>query len=333
MKKAVASDRELGERVEAVRRFGRTYARKARAMEGSDHHGRFSPAEADVLGELASRGSAFASELGVELGLDPGYLSRILGRLGERGLLRAEACGTDGRRRVLRLTGRGREAHAALEKRRGRDVSAFLGKLSPAEQERLVRSMGAIESLLGAGRAGKASFVLRPPRPGDMGWAVQRHGELYHEEYGWDERFEALVAGIVAEFVQKYDSRMDRCWMAEMYGEAVGCVFLVKQSRTVAKLRLLLVEPRARNLGIGEKLVGECVLFAREAGYRKMVLWTNNILHAARHIYERAGFHLVSKEGQESFGHRLVFETWELDLDPLKAAGAGKTNVPHSSQS
>lgn len=333
MKNAVASDREVKERVEAVRSFSMVFAKKARLLGGSGLRGMFSPAEASVIGELASRGSAFASELGTELGLDPGYLSRILGRLGERGLIRSEPSGSDGRRKRLRLTGKGREAFAALERRRRRDIGAFLGTLSSEEQERLVGSMGAIEALLGAGRAGKASFVLRPPRPGDMGWVVQRHGALYHEEYGWDERFEALVAGIVAGFVQKNDPKMDRCWIAEMDGEAVGCAFLVKQSKTVAKLRLMLVEPRARNLGIGKRLVNECVLFARGAGYRKIILWTNSILHAARHIYERAGFQLVSKERQDSFGHRLVFETWELDLDTRPAKGTGKSNVAHSSHS
>lgn len=333
MKDAVASGREVKGRVEAVRSFSTVFAKKAWLMGGRGLHGPFTSAEAGVIGELAGRESAFATDLGVALALDPGYLSRILGRLGERGLLRKEACGTDGRRRRLRLTGRGREAFAALERRRRKDIGAFLGGLSPAEQERLVRMMGAIESLLRAGRAGKGSFVLRPPRPGDMGWVVQRHGELYHEEYGWDGRFEALVAGIVAEFVKRYDPRMDRCWMAEMDGEAVGCVFLVRQSRRVAKLRLLLVEPRSRDLGIGERLVSECVLFAREAGYRKMVLWTNSILHAARHIYERAGFRMVGREGQNSFGHRLIFETWELDLGPRPAKGTGKSSVAHSSQS
>jgi GNAT superfamily N-acetyltransferase len=174
--------------------------------------------------------------------------------------------------------------------------------------------MGTVESLLGAPPDRRAPYLLRPPRPGDMGWVVQRHGALYAQEYGWNEQFEAFVAGIVARFIERQDPRKERGWIAEKDGEAVGSVFLVKQSATVAKLRLLIVDPRARGLGIGERLVDECIAFARQAGYRRITLWTNSVLHAARRIYARAGFRLVRRERHESFGRALVGEYWELAL-------------------
>jgi GNAT superfamily N-acetyltransferase len=191
----------------------------------------------------------------------------------------------------------------------------MLAKLSRSEKKRLLGAMKAIEGLLGERREPEAPYVLRPPRPGDMGWVVHRHGALYSQEYGWDERFEALVAEIVARFIQNFDPERERCWIAEREGEIVGSVFLVNKSEKVAKLRLLLVEPSARGLGIGARLVGECVRFARSAGYREVTLWTQSVLHAARRIYQKEGFRLVAARPNESFGHSLVAETWELELE------------------
>ena len=190
----------------------------------------------------------------------------------------------------------------------------MLGRLSAADQGRLLRAMRTVEDLLDAPQERKRVPRLRRPRPGDMGWVVQRHGALYWEEYGWDARFEALVASIVSEFVQRFDAKRERCWIAELGGEIVGCVFLVRKNATVARLRLLLVEPRARGLGLGSRLVDECIRFARRVGYRKVTLWTNEVLVAARHIYERAGFRLVDEERHRSFGKGLVGQTWELTL-------------------
>jgi N-acetylglutamate synthase-like GNAT family acetyltransferase len=201
-----------------------------------------------------------------------------------------------------------------LNARSRNEVGAMLGDFSTADQNRLVKAMQTIEELLGAQPEHRVPYLLRPHQPGDMGWVAHRHGVLYAEEYGWDEQFEALVASIVAKFVQHYKPKLERCWMAEMEGEIVGSVFLVKKSRTVAQLRLLLVEPKARGLGIGTRLVSECIRFARQVGYRKIVLWTNSVLDAARHIYEEAGFRLVHEEPHHSFGHDLIGQTWELKL-------------------
>jgi len=246
--------------------------------------------------------------------LDAGYLSRILSGFQKHGLIRKRPSEADGRRRLLRLTERGREAFAPLEARSRSEIGAMLGGMSIAGQERLVEAMRAIERLLSFRPDPVVPYLLRPPQPGDMGWVVHRHGVLYAREYGWDERFEALVAGIVAKFIQQYDPRVERCWIAERDGEVVGCVFLVRESEEVAKLRLLLVEPEARGLGIGSRLVEECIRFARQAGYLKITLWTNDVLNSARRIYEAMGFQLVHEKPHRSFGHDLVGQTWELML-------------------
>ena len=302
-----------GGRVAAVRRFNRFYTRRIGILNDALYGSDFSLAENRVLWELAHDEGATATRLEERLGLDRGYLSRILRGFRERGLLRASASKDDGRVRRLALTAEGRKAFARIDRRSGQEVGAALSVLVPGEQEKLVHAMRSIETLLQPAAAPRA-FRLREPRPGDYGWIVHRHGALYAREYGWDERFEALVAGIVARFVERFKAGRERCWIAEAGGEIVGCVFVVEKSARMAQLRLLLVEPDARGMGVGSALVKECIAFARSAGYSKMMLWTNDILHAARRIYERAGFRLVSEERHESFGKKLTGQNWELDL-------------------
>ncbi|WP_164018145.1 bifunctional helix-turn-helix transcriptional regulator/GNAT family N-acetyltransferase [Pyxidicoccus trucidator] len=301
--------------VAAVRHFNRFYTQKIGVLHEGHLESDFSLTEVRVLYELANREKPTAAELSRDLALDPGYLSRVLRGFGSRGLMARERSEADGRQSLMRLTRRGQDAFARLNARSSDEVGALLARLSPTGQRRLLDAMRTIEELLGGKvETEKAPYLLRQHRPGDMGWVVQRHGALYFQEYGWDERFEALVASIAAKFIQEYEPKRERCWIAERDGENVGSVFLVQESKTVAKLRLLLVEPSARGLGIGSRLVGECVRFAREAGYRKVRLWTNDVLHAARHLYEQAGFVLVHSEPHNSFGHGLVGETWELKL-------------------
>jgi DNA-binding MarR family transcriptional regulator/GNAT superfamily N-acetyltransferase len=308
------TEADLDGRVRAVRRFNRFWTRRIGVLRAGYLESSFSLTEVRVLYELAHREESTARELCGELGLDAGYLSRVLRGFEKRGLIDRRPSEVDRRRILLSLTGQGREVFAPLDARSHHEVGAMLGELSAVEQNRLVEAMGTIETLLGARSGQRDPYMLRPHRPGDMGWVVSRHGVLYAREYGWDERFEALVARIVADFIDSYDSRRERCWIAERDGENVGSVFLVKQSEEVAKLRLLLVEPEARGSGIGTRLVDECVRFARSAGYRRITLWTNDVLHAARRIYEQAGFRLVHEEPHHSFGHDLVGETWELKL-------------------
>ena len=302
--------------VSAVRRFNRFYTRRIGVLEEGHLHSPFSLAEVRVLYELAHREDPTAAELAKELGLDAGYLSRILRRFEQRGLVGRTPSAADGRQSHLRLADAGRETFATLNARSSDEIAAMLAPLSPAEQRRLVEAMGVIERLLGAGAEPRTPYVLRPHQPGDIGWVISRHGALYAQEYGFDERFEALVAEIAAHFLRHFDPRRERCWIAERGGESVGSVFLVRHpdAEGVAKLRLLLVEPSARGLGIGARLVDECVRFARRAGYRTITLWTQSMLHAARRIYEQAGFRLVREDPHHSFGHDLVGETWELEL-------------------
>ena len=308
------AESELEQRVAVVRRFNRFYTQKIGVLGEGLLGSPFSLSEARVLWELAHRERPTATELARDLGLDPGYLSRILRGFERRRLIARTPSATDGRRSLLSPTRQGQAAAAKLDRRSHDEIAAMLGTLAVTEQKRVIEAMRAVETLLGAHPESRVPYVLRPHRPGDMGWVVHRHAVLYGEEYGFDEHFEALVAAIVAKFIERYDGRRERCWIAEKNGEIVGSVFLVKGSVTVAKLRLLLVEPRARGLGIGARLVDECVRFARRAGYRKLTLWTQSVLHAARHIYEQAGFRLVRKERHKSFGQDLVGETWELSL-------------------
>jgi DNA-binding MarR family transcriptional regulator/GNAT superfamily N-acetyltransferase len=305
---------DLEARVEAIRRFNRLFTRWIGVLREGLLHSSYSLTEARVLFELANREELSASELVRELGLDPGYMSRTLGGLERQGLVEKVRSETDGRRRILSLTAEGEEAFEVLDSRSREEVSEMLGGLSEEEQRRLLEAMRTIEGIFEKGLKFSEPFVLRPHEPGDMGWVVYRHGVLYAGEYGWDERFEALVARIVADFIDGYDPKKERCWIAEMGGDRVGCVFVVKATDTVAKLRLLLVEPEARGVGLGSRLVEECIRFARNRGYEKLTLWTNSVLDAARHIYEEHGFVLVEEEEHHSFGHDLVGQNWELVL-------------------
>ena len=300
--------------IAAVRQFNRFYTRRIGVLNDAMLGSEFSLPEMRVLWEIAHQDDITASALEDRLGMDRGYLSRVIRGFRERGLVRTESSESDGRLRHLKLTAKGSNAMLAFEKKASAEVRAILGKLPGGHQDRLVAAMHAIESLLEP-RAGESRpYVLRDPRPGDFGWVVHRHGALYAQEYAWDSTFEALVAEIVARFIRDYQPRRERCWIAERDGEIAGCVFVVERSAQVAQLRLLLVEPSARGMGIGSTLVNECIRFAREAGYRKIMLWTNDILHAARHIYEGAGFKLVKREKHRSFGHDLVGQNWELAL-------------------
>jgi DNA-binding MarR family transcriptional regulator/GNAT superfamily N-acetyltransferase len=302
------------QRVAAVRRFNRFYTQRIGVLHEGLLKSPFSLTQSRILYELAHREESTATELGKDLGLDAGYLSRILSDFDKRRLLDKQPSDRDGRQTRLCLTDKGREAFAPLNARSRQEIGAMLSPLPTAEQGRLIEAMRVIEDLLGARPEPKAPYLLRPHQVGDMGWVVHRHGVLYAQEYGWDEQFEGLVAGITAKFIQHYDSKRERCWIAEKDGEIVGSVFLVKHSTSVAKLRLLLIEPKARGLGIGARLVNECVRFARHAGYRKITLWTNSVLVAARRLYAAAGFRLVTEQSHRSFGKDLVAETWELKL-------------------
>ena len=308
------AETDFDHRVEAVRRFNRFYTKKIGVLHEGLLRSPFSLTEARVLYELAHREKPTATELANELGLDAGYLSRILHSFKKRGLIGKQPSETDGRQSFLWLTEKGQQAFATVNGRSRDEIGAILSDLPSVQQDRLIEAMHTVEELLGAQPEQKAPYLLRPHQPGDMGWVVHRHGVLYAQEYSYDEQFEALVAEIVAKFIQHYDPKRERCWIAEKDGEIVGSVFLVRKSKTAAKLRLLLVEPKARGLGIGARLVSECVRFARHVGYRKITLWTQSELHAARHIYEKAGFRLVHQEPHHSFGHDLVGETWELKL-------------------
>ncbi len=304
----------LNARISAVRHFNRFYTRQIGVLREGLLHSPYSLTEARIIFELAQRQGLTASDLGRELGLDAGYLSRLLTHLEQQGLLEKVRSETDGRQRLLHLTPQGEQAFALLDQRSRDEIGELLTELSEDEQQRLLKAMDTIERVLSNGLKYAQPFILRQHEPGDMGWIVHRHGLLYAQEYGWNEQFEALVAQVVSDFITHYQPERERCWIAEMNGEIVGSVFCVQASETVAKLRLLYVEPRARGLGLGNRLVEECIRFARRRGYQKMTLWTQSILLAARHIYEKAGFTLVAQEPHHSFGHDLVAETWELAL-------------------
>jgi DNA-binding MarR family transcriptional regulator/ribosomal protein S18 acetylase RimI-like enzyme len=310
--------RQIDQSADAVRAFNRFYTRRIGVL-GEQHLGQpFSLTEVRVLYELAHRDHPSASEIGHALGLDSGYLSRTLRAFRKRGLVTASHAGDDRRRTLLALSAAGRRAFAPLDRQARQAVVAMIQPLTADEQQRIVTAMDVIRALLGDESAPPESrepFVLREPRAGDLGWIVHRHGVVYAAEYGYDERFEALVAKVVAGFVEAWDPARDRCWIAERRGEIVGSVFVVARSKTIAQLRLLLVEPSARGMGVGRRLVDEVVGFARRAGYKRVQLWTQSELKAARRIYKAAGFRIVGTEGHESFGKKLDAEVWELTLD------------------
>lgn len=302
------------QQIETVRRFNRFYTRQIGLLREGLLDSPFSLTEVRVLYELAHRDKLTAAELGKDLGLDRGYLSRTLQSFEKRSLIKKTRSQIDGRQSFLALTVRGRKFFAPLNARSQKGAEEMLSSLSAGEQRGLIEAMETIERLLTNKPEPKVPYILRSHHPGDMGWIVHRHAVVYSQEYGWDEDFEAQAAQIVADFIKNFDAKSERCWIAERDGEIVGSVFLVKKSKTVGQLRLLLVEPKARGLGIGKRLVGECIRFARQKGYRKIVLWTNSILGAARHIYEEADFRLVQEQPHHSYGHNLVGQNWELKL-------------------
>lgn len=308
------ADTDFQHRVAAVRRFNRFYTKQIGLLQEHLWHSPFSLTEGRVIYEIAQHTETTATALRAALSLDAGYLSRILGAFQKRGIIHKRRSETDGRQALLRLSARGQDAFAKLNTQSHHDVGTLLRALPGSAQSRLVDAMQAIEDLLGAQPASTTPCILRPHQPGDMGWVVERQGTLYAQEYGWDTTCEAFFAEIVARFLRRFDPQRERCWIVEKEGVRVGAVFLVKKSRTVAQLRLLHVEPSARGLGVGSRLVDECTRFAREVGYRKIVLWTNSVLHAARRIYEHAGYRLKAEEPHHSFGHDLVGQTWELTL-------------------
>jgi DNA-binding MarR family transcriptional regulator/predicted GNAT family acetyltransferase len=304
----------MDDRSEAVQTFARFCEHRLGPIESWGAEGSLSDVEARVLRALGRRAGATASEIAAGLGLDGGYLSRILRRLETRGLVERAKSQVDGRRRPLDLTPAGREAVAPIEDNGRKRAAALLSRLSDADQHRVVAAMRNIQQLLGEDAEPLAPYQLRPHRPGDMGWLVHRHGALYAQEYGFDETFEAFVAEIAASFVKSFDPKRERCWIAEKDGEIVGSVLLMKLGPDIAKLRLLYVEPKARGLGIGRRFVDEAIRFAHAAGYSRVSVWTNDALRAARRIYADAGFRLVREGAQRSFGQDLVEEIWELPI-------------------
>ncbi len=299
--------------VSAVRAFNRFYTRKLGVLDQQLMKSPFSLSEARVLYELAHREDAAAKQIGIELGLDPGYLSRIVQKFDEDGLITRKPLASDRRQYRLALTAKGRQTFARLERSMQDEVGAMLAALRHGDSDRLIAAMATIERLLGTTGAPPPA-ILRDPRPGDMGWVVQSHGALYAREYGFDSSFEGLVAEIAGKFLTSFDASRERCWIAELDGVQVGSVFLVRQSDDVAKLRLLLVDPAGRGQGLGQRLVGECIAFAQACGYRKITLWTQSILVAARKIYQDKGFVLVATEPHRRFGQDLIGETWEREL-------------------
>ncbi len=303
--------------IQTVRRFSRFYTARLGTLDEGLLNSPLSLAEARLLYEVATSDLPAASAIAARLRLDAGYVSRLVAGLQKRGLIRRRRSAVDGRQSLISLTAAGRKVFNTLDRRSTEQVAALLRPLSQEQRRRLAHAIDAVETLLDpAPPPNPAPFVLRAHRPGDMGTVIHRHGLLYAQEYGWDERFEALVARVAADFIDHYDPACERCWIAERDGEFLGCVFLVNErsAERTARLRLLLVEPSARGLGLGRALVRQCSQFARQVGYQRIVLWTNSVLDAARHIYESEGYHLVREEEHESFGKKLTSQDWELLL-------------------
>ena len=306
------------QRVAVVRRFNRFYTRQIGLLRKSYLDSPFSLGETRVLYELFHSRSLTASDLARNLDLDAGYLSRVLRDFEKRGLVKRTTAASDARQSYISLSPRGRQTFTPLERRSEQSAMGLLDRLAPAAQERLVAAMDSIETLLESKvepkKNSKPAYILRAPRPDDFGWIVKRHAEIYAQEYGWTEPFEALCAQIVLDFLNKNDSKYERCWIAELDGENVGTVMMVKDSDDVARLRLLLVDPKGRGLGLGTRLVDESIKFAREAGYKKVTLWTHSVLTGARKIYQNAGFTLTSSEKRHTWSQDVVAEFWDMEL-------------------
>lgn len=302
------------DQIAAVRAFNRFYTRKLGVLDQHLGQSPFSLSEARVLYELAHRDDLAAKEIGNELGLDAGYLSRIVQSFDEKGLITRTPLPADRRQYQLSLTAKGRQAFAKLNLGSQNEVAAMLARLSAGDATRLTQAMATIEAVLEPPRSQPTSFMLRSHRVGDMGWVISKQAAAYAADYNWDISYEALVAEICAQFIRNYDAAREHCWIAEVGGDPVGSIFLVKATDEIAKLRLLQVEKQARGLGVGRALVEQCIQGARERGYSRMTLWTQSILVAARGIYQSAGFKLVATEPHRSFGQDLIGETWERDL-------------------
>jgi DNA-binding MarR family transcriptional regulator len=299
--------------VAEVRAFNRFYTRRIGVLDEAHLDTGFTLGESRVLYELAQVEGLTAKRLGEMLGLDGGYLSRILKRFETAGLIERRPLLTDGRSASLHLTSQGRAAYAGLDARSDAQVAGMVAGLDDEGRARLAEAMGTVRGLLD-GAPDAAEIVLRAHRAGDLGWIMERHGALYGAERGWGAPFEALVGEVCVGFLRGFDPARERCWIAERAGERLGCVFLQDGGGDTAKLRMLLVEPAARGLGLGGRLVEECVGFARSAGYRELTLWTQSVLEAARHIYARRGFQLLRSEPHELFGIPLTGETWAMKL-------------------
>jgi DNA-binding MarR family transcriptional regulator/GNAT superfamily N-acetyltransferase len=308
------TDSRLDSRIAAIRRFNRFYTKQIGVLQEGLLDSDLSLAEVRVLYELAHGDGATATSITRELALDAGYLSRMLRSFAQRGLVQRRRSTSDARQSNLTLTRKGRAAFAKLDTRAHDEIAALLAGHAASDQRVLIEAMRDIERVLGRAEGPPRAVELREPRPGDMGWVIERHGEIYALEYGWSAHFEALVAEIIAKYLHEHDPSRERAWIAHVDGERAGSIFLVRESDTVARLRLLLVEPSARGLGLGHRLVDACIQFARNAGYAKITLWTNAVLDAARAIYVAKGFRLVHEEAHTHFGSEQLGQDWELDL-------------------
>jgi DNA-binding MarR family transcriptional regulator/GNAT superfamily N-acetyltransferase len=297
-----------------MRRFNRFYTKRIGLLNQGLLKTKFPLTQARIIFELAQHEQSTASDLTSELGIDPGYLSRILSSFEQDGLIQKMRSKSDSRQSLLRLSAKGRKSFSILDDRSRQELKALLQSLSSEDQHRLLNAMHMIEDVLGAEPKLTAPYLLRSHRPGDIGWMTHRHGLLYAQEYCFDETFEALVAEILARFIQSHDPKRERIWIAERDWEQIGSVMIVDAGNQVAQLRLLLVEPKARGKGIGKRLIDECIDFSKRNGYQKIKLWTQNILMEARHLYSKAGFELVEEKTHTSFGHDLISEIWELPL-------------------